>query len=52
VSSFVAFLARNKLFDARPLRVFEFSPNQDRPPSVAILNHMCKSVGIPNVNGT
>jgi len=40
VSPFVAHFARNKLLDARPLRVFEFPPNQDRPPSVAILNHM------------
>ena len=47
VSSFVAFFARNKLFDARPLRVFEFPPNQDRPPSVAILNHIRESVRIP-----
>lgn len=47
VPPLVAFFPRNKLFDARPLRVFEFSPNQDRPPSVAILNHNCESAGIP-----
>jgi hypothetical protein len=47
VSSLVALFTRNKLLDARPLRVREFPPNQDRPPSVAILNHNCESGGIP-----
>jgi hypothetical protein len=47
VPPFVALFARNKPLDARPLRVFEFPPNQDRPPSVAILNHIREPGGIP-----
>jgi hypothetical protein len=31
VSSLVTFLARNKRFNAPPLRVRQFPPNQDRP---------------------
>ena len=33
-SSLVAFLARHKMFDASPLLVRQFSPNQDRPPQL------------------
>jgi hypothetical protein len=34
MSSFVAFRARNKPFNAPPLRVRKFSPNQDHPPQL------------------
>jgi hypothetical protein len=34
VPPFIAFLTRNKPFDAKPLCVRQFSPNQDRPPQL------------------
>ena len=34
VPPFVSFLTRNKTFNAPPLRVRQFSPNQDRPPQL------------------
>src|SRR5882672_12486447 len=34
VPALVTFLARNKTLDAPPLRVRQFSPNQDRPPKL------------------
>jgi hypothetical protein len=34
MSTFVAILTRNKPFNALPLRVRKFSPNQDRPPQL------------------
>jgi hypothetical protein len=34
VPPLITFLARNKRFDALPLRVCQFSPNQDRPPQL------------------
>jgi hypothetical protein len=34
VPSLVALLTRNKPLDAPPLRVRQFSPNQDRPPQL------------------
>jgi hypothetical protein len=34
VPAFVAFLTWNKPLDAQPLRIRQFSPNQDRPPQL------------------
>ena len=34
VPAFVTFLTRNKPLDAPPLRIRQFSPNQDRPPQL------------------
>jgi hypothetical protein len=39
VPSFVSRLARTKPFDAQPLRICQFSPNQDRLPSCDLESH-------------
>jgi hypothetical protein len=34
VPAFVTFFTRNKPLDAQPLRIRQFSPNQDRAPQL------------------
>ena len=47
VPAFVTFLTRNKPLDAQPLRIRQFLAESRSTSSVAILNHIRESVGIP-----